>query len=58
MHCPNCNSTSINGPRYGAIPGGRRRTAVMRCLSCNRTFDAYTWPAQPADLTRNLRIAA
>ena len=40
MNCPNCNANDFLGPRYGSVPGGRRRSAVVRCRACGSTFDA------------------
>ncbi len=41
MHCPNCFATDLRGPRYGSVPGGYRRSAVMTCRNCRSVFDAY-----------------
>jgi hypothetical protein len=38
MSCPVCNSQSFSRPRYGGIPGGRRRVAVVTCCDCSATF--------------------
>ncbi|MGE0601459.1 MAG: hypothetical protein AB7J35_18590 [Dehalococcoidia bacterium] len=35
MHCPECESTRVTKPRYGAIPGGRRLAVVRICLDCH-----------------------
>ena len=35
MNCPECESTRITSPRYGAVPGGRRLAVVRICLDCH-----------------------
>ncbi len=59
MICPNCSSTSLHGPRYGSIPGGYRRAAVMSCQSCRSVFDAYEmYGGNGRAVRRDARLAA
>ncbi len=35
MSCPECESTRVTPPRYGAVPGGGRLAVVRVCLECH-----------------------
>ena len=40
MTCPECESSRVTHPRYGAVPGGRRQVVVRICLDCHAVIAA------------------
>lgn len=52
MICPSCFSTSLIGPRSLARSRNGHRSAVMSCVDCSNTFDAYAmYGAKPRKAT-------
>lgn len=34
LTCPRCKSTIQAAPRFGSVPGGMRRVAILNCSTC------------------------